>query len=147
MIVYTHDISKEKDVNKEIRDMSRVLAEIVPTFRTLEGLLNDHKDAINTPNLERFREDLQSMLPEAMRLAHLISTNSQLLASASSQASKQLVAVEDNVKNSLMGAPEVTDTMIAAPKAEGYTNPGKSIEGNTSPRLFQRRNVSQARAV
>jgi hypothetical protein len=141
MIVYKLDSEQERDSSVAINDMAAVLAEIAPTFRILEELLSKHEASLSTPSINRFRKDLQNMLPEAIHMAHLISTNSQILAGVSQQASKQLAAVEANAKSSMIGTSE--------PVKESTNRPVRRVEGTTAPRnntesrnykLFQRQN-------
>ena len=123
-MVYKVDPEAHAKANTEIKDMERVLAEIPTTLSILQKLLSEHEVALTTPSLNKYRRDLQNMIPEAVRLAHLIAVNSQRLSSVSPQVVQQLVALDNNVRSAL-----VTKTVQTQPKpqAEGTTDESRTI--------------------
>ncbi len=136
MIVFKIESAEEKEINTAITEMKHVLAEIAPTLRILQDLLKKHADTISSPSIDTFRSDIVAMLPEAIHMAHHISTNSQILAGVSAQASKHLAAVETQARVSLVGN---TESVVQRPvkSIEGTTNPGLFTEARSS-KLFQK---------
>lgn len=134
MIVYKIDQPTQLKANDQIRDMGAVLSEIAPTLRILQDLLKQHETSMSIPSLDSYREDLQTMIPEAIRLSHLIAVNSQRLASVSDQATKQLTTIDNVIQTAL-----VTKTGQTHPteQAQGTTLPRSNYE-TQSTRLFQR---------
>lgn len=113
MINYKIDNQPLIKTNGQIKDMDAVLAEIPNTLRVIQELLTAHEAAIGTPTINNFRLDIQHMIPEAIRLTHLIALHAQKLAEASTQAGKELAAVEDGVKAALINKSASTPEPIA----------------------------------
>lgn len=129
MVVYKVDQQPHTKANNEIRDMGAVLSEIPATLRVLQDLLKQHESSISVPSLNRFRQDLQSMVPEAIRLTHFIAINSQRLSAVSEQAYKQLANFDINVRTALVTKTAQTQP---TPQAQGTT------AENQTTRVFQR---------
>ncbi len=113
MFNYKIDNQQLTKTNGQIKDMDAVLSEIPNTLRVIQDLLAQHEASIATPTINNFRLDTQHMIPEAIRLTQLIATHAQKLAEASDQAGKQLVAVEEGVKATLVNKAATTPEPIA----------------------------------
>lgn len=134
MITYKIDQQSYVKANTQIRDMGAVLSEIAPTLRILQDLLKQHETSISIPSLNSYRQDLQNMIPEAVRLAHLIAVNSQRLSAASEQATKQLLNVDGMVRTALVVKPQATRVGQTQP-----TQPAQAVTRDSqSFRIFQR---------
>lgn len=103
MIVYKLDKPTQMKADAQIKDMSSVLSEIAPTLRILRDLINDHQTSLYEKNINQYREELQLMITESIRLTHLIAINSQRLSTVSDIAAKQLSAVDDQIAAALKG--------------------------------------------
>ncbi len=103
MIIYKVDNQTQTEVSTQIKDMGAVLSEISPTLRILKELLSEHKTAISQPSIDKYREELLTMLFEAIRLTHQISINAQRLSSISEQATKHMATLENQIAAALQG--------------------------------------------
>lgn len=124
MIVYKIDQQPHTKANTEIKDMGAVLSEIAPTLRTLQELLKQHEASISIPSLNSFRQELQSLIPEAIRLTHMISINSQRLSMVSDQATRQLGTLDGSVRSALVSKSGQTQP---TPEAQGTTNEAQTL--------------------
>ncbi len=127
MIVYKVDPQTQTKSSSEIRDMGAVLSEIPTTLRILRDLLKDHESALSMPTINSFRQDILNMIPEAIRLTHLIAVNSQHLSAVSDQAAKQLGAVDANVRTAIVGTSSAQTQ--ATPQTQASTQQNR---GNTT---------------
>ncbi len=113
MINYKIDAKPLTKANGQIKDMDAVLSEVPNTLRLLQELLTEHEASIGTQTINSFRLEIQHMIPEAIRLTHLIARHSQKLAEASAQAGTELAAIEDRTKTALVNKTTSTPEPIA----------------------------------
>lgn len=101
MIAYKLDNPTRIKADQQIAQMGEVLAEIAPTLRILRGLINEHKTTISGTALGQYRDELQSMVNEAISLTHTIAKNAIRLSKVSDLAANQLSALEIQIAESL----------------------------------------------
>lgn len=105
MIEYRLDKHTHAKANSQIRDMAAVLDEIAPSLNVLNTTLSQHKYAINSPAIDRFRTKLQLMILEAMDLTKKIAEEVQRLQNVSEQAAKHLATIDDHFEAALSDKP------------------------------------------
>ncbi len=138
MIAYKIDPNIQVEANTEIRDMDAVLSEIATTLKVLQNLLKQHESSVSVPSLDEYRHDIQNMIPEAIRLTHMIATNSRKLSSVSDQVTKQLASFDGQVRTALVSKPGQTKT-IQTPSTEQVQGTTYDRNGGRSNfRVFQR---------
>jgi hypothetical protein len=138
MIAYKIEPKSQAEANDEIKAMDGVLSEIATTLKILQNLLKQHETSISVPSLDSYRQDLQNMIPEAIRLTHLIATNSRKLYSVSDQVTKQLANFDGQVRTALVTKAVQTQT-VQTPhtrQAQGTTYDEQNDRPNF--RIFQR---------
>lgn len=133
MIVYKLDKPTQMKADAQIRDMGSVLSEIAPTLRILRDLVNEHQTSLYEKNINEYREELQLMITESIRLTHLIAINSQRLCSVSDIAAKQLAALDDQVSAALKG--RSIDTVTPQSQSDTTTS---THDITAAPRASQR---------
>ncbi len=101
MIVYKVDKLPNAKANSQIHDMSNVLKEVATTWQVLKDAIDQQESALSSPSINNFRNDLQLMISDGIRLAEAIAENSEKLVMVSEQASKHLTAIEDHFSAAL----------------------------------------------
>ncbi len=137
MLVYKVDQTIQSKASSEIKDMGAVLSEIAPTLRILRDLLKEHEASLSVPSINSYRQDLLNMIPEAIRLTHMIAVNSQRLSTVSEQAVKQLGTLDMNVRSALVSnsaqTPQATtQTQASTADNKGTTTSSPVIKLGTS---------------
>ncbi len=94
----TYKVSKQSlaGANTDIRAQLRDLAEISSAFKSLQDKLAVHEDAIASPTLNAYREEIERLVDTAISLTGNISDKTQKLSNVSEQAGKHLIAIEDH---------------------------------------------------
>lgn len=136
MIVYKLDRAHQIMADARIREMNLVLSEIAPSLRILRDLLNQHKNTISEPNIDQYREELQQMVAEAIRLTHTIAANSQQLSSVTDRTGKQLTSMQEQIADGLKGQRlEPADSQAIQSTAETTAKRGVTASTNRSMRF------------
>lgn len=100
----THKVEKEllDSVNSDIRNKLRELAEMQAAIKNLQGTMEEHEAAIDSPAITSFRHELNSMIGEISELLASIPVRLQKLAAVSEQTGRHLSALEEHSEAALL---------------------------------------------
>jgi hypothetical protein len=112
MTVYKLDKTAADKLNARLRDMLPVLTEISPSLQILRKVLAEHQNALETPAINQYREELIEVLTQAIGYTYTVAEKVEQLTKASDQTARHLAALDDHFGNLLADktSPKTTTT-------------------------------------